>query len=80
MLDTSARARLLCVGRVIPKPTITELFIREYVEPLQEMDSAAASFTIPVVSEWENEVQSSDSTQAFLASPGADLSVQPTAT
>lgn len=58
----------------------TTLFILKYVEPFTRNGLSSKSFTIPVVSEWDCEVQSSDSTQDFLASPGIDLSVQPKAT
>lgn len=82
MLLLQTRITVLGLWRGTPKPTLTELnylFLNTWSQ-LQEMDSAAKGFTIPVVSEWEFEVKSSDSTQVFLASPGTYLSVQPRAT
>lgn len=49
------------------------LFIFKYAEPFTRNGLSSKSFTIPVVPKLEHEVKSSDSTQAFLASPGIDL-------
>jgi hypothetical protein len=44
-------------------------FFLKYVKSFTRNRLSSKTFTIPVVSEWDCEVKSSDSTQAFLASP-----------